>query len=73
MLARRLDVDARLLAYGALHATLNTLRDRSTIEEAVQLGAQPSMLVRGFYYEGWDPSGKPLKMRKKEELLAYRE
>jgi uncharacterized protein (DUF2267 family) len=29
------------------------------------------LLVRGFYYEGWHPHGKPLKERKKEEFLAH--
>jgi uncharacterized protein (DUF2267 family) len=29
------------------------------------------MLVRGFYYEGWHPHGKPLKERHKEEFLAH--
>ena len=28
------------------------------------------MLIRGFYYEGWDPTGKPLRARHKEEFLA---
>jgi uncharacterized protein (DUF2267 family) len=28
------------------------------------------MLVRGFYYEGWDPTGKPLKERHREDFLA---
>jgi len=28
------------------------------------------MLIRGFYYEGWDPSGKPLKERHLESFLA---
>ena len=28
------------------------------------------MLVRGFYYEGWHPHGKPVKERHKEEFLA---
>jgi uncharacterized protein (DUF2267 family) len=35
-----------------------------------QLAAQLPMLVRGFYYEGWDPTGKPLKDRHREDFLA---
>jgi uncharacterized protein (DUF2267 family) len=57
-------------AYAALRATLHALRDRLTVEEAAQLGAQLPMLIRGFYYEGWDPTGKPLRVRHKEEFLA---
>ena len=35
-----------------------------------QLGAQLPMLVRGFYYEGWDPTAKPLKVRHRDDFLA---
>lgn len=57
-------------AYQALRVTLHTLRDRMTIEEVAQLSAQLPMLVRGFYYEGWNPTGKPLKQRHKADFLA---
>lgn len=62
--------DDRRKAYDALRATLHALRDRLTLEEVAQLGAQLPMLIRGFYYEGWDPTGKPLKVRQKEQFLA---
>jgi len=55
-------------AYQALRSTLHTLRDRLTVDEVAQLAAQLPMLVRGFYYEGWDPTGKPLKVRDLESF-----
>src|SRR6266508_6772917 len=57
-------------AYLALRAVLHALRDRLTVEEVAQLGAQLPMLIRGFYYEGWDPTGKPLRLRRPEGFLA---
>ncbi|HLN32229.1 MAG TPA: DUF2267 domain-containing protein [Gemmataceae bacterium] len=61
----------RASAYRALRAVLHALRDQLTVDEVVTLGAQFPMLIRGFYYEGWHPAGKPLKERKKGLFLAH--
>jgi len=58
-------------AYHALRAVLHALRDRLPVEQAAALAAQLPMLVRGFYYEGWHPHGKPVKERHKEDFLAH--
>ncbi|HKX28648.1 MAG TPA: DUF2267 domain-containing protein [Blastocatellia bacterium] len=65
-----LDWPDKQRVYLALRAVLHALRDRLTVEEVAQLGAQLPMLIRGFYYEGWDPTLKPLRERHKEQFLT---
>ena len=64
-----LDFGGKRQGYEGLRATLHALRDRLTVEETAHLSAQLPMLIRGFFYEQWDPTGKPLKIRHLEEFL----
>ncbi len=57
-------------AYMALRAVLHAVRDRVGPEDAAHLAAQLPMLVRGFYYEGYHPAGKPVADRKRADFLA---
>ena len=66
---RELDVDSKAQAYLALRAVLHTLRDRLPLDETVDLAAQLPMLIRGLFYEGWDPSQTPIKDRHKQDFL----
>ena len=58
-------------AYLALRTALHALRDRLTVEEAVHLGAQLPILIRGVYYDGWTLTGKPVKERHKSDFLNH--
>jgi uncharacterized protein (DUF2267 family) len=57
--------------YHALRAVLHALRDRLTVEEAANLGAQLPLLLRGCYYEGWRPGRNPVRDRTAEQFLAH--
>jgi uncharacterized protein (DUF2267 family) len=50
----------RRYAYRVLRAVLHVLRDRLTIEVAAKLAAQLPTLIRGIYYEDWDPGRTPM-------------
>lgn len=60
----------RKIAYRALGAALHALRDRLSVEEAADLAAQLPLLVRGVFFDGWRPVGKPDKVRTLDEFLS---
>lgn len=66
-----LGTDSRDEAYDALKATLHTLRDRIGPENAVHLGAQLPMLIRGLFYDGWRPATTPTKERHLNDFLDH--
>lgn len=56
-------------AFMLLRETLHAIRDLLGVDEAADLAAQLPVLVRGIYYEGWDPSRTPSTARTKRDLL----
>jgi uncharacterized protein (DUF2267 family) len=54
----------------ALRAGLQSLRDRLSVDQTAQLSAQLPLIIRGMFFEGWDPSGTPLRIRDRAEFLA---
>ena len=57
--SEQMHIEDRHDAYRALRSVLHVLRDRLTPEQAVHLGAQLPLLVRGIFYDGWRIAGKP--------------
>jgi uncharacterized protein (DUF2267 family) len=68
-IAEELHTDSRHQAYLALKGTLHALRDNLVVDEAADLAAQLPMLVRGIYYEGWNPSKVPVRDRHRDAFL----
>lgn len=68
-LAEQLGTDDHRQAYRVLRAYLHALRDRLPVDEAAQLAAQLPMLIRGIYYDGWNPSSTPVHYRGLADFL----
>jgi uncharacterized protein (DUF2267 family) len=59
----------RQVAWHTLGAVLRPLRDRLPLGLAAHLGSQLPLLVRGLYYDQWEPEKQPDKTRSLEEFL----
>lgn len=51
----------RHYTHRALRAWLHTLRDRLTVEAAAKFAAQLPELLRGIFFDGWEPNKVPVK------------
>jgi uncharacterized protein (DUF2267 family) len=70
LMMAELDSNDRRRAFAALRAGLHALRDRIGAVNAVHLGAQLPMLLRGAYYEGWRLPGST-RERHAEDYLNH--
>lgn len=70
-IARELGWEDRHKAYHAMRAVLHALRDRLPVENVAHLASQLPMLVRGFYYEGWQPSAATTRDHTQNEFLVH--
>jgi uncharacterized protein (DUF2267 family) len=70
-IAGELGDDDRQYAYRVLRAVLHVLRDRLTIDVAAKLAAQLPTLIRGIYYEAWDPSRTPMPAHTVDTFLEH--
>ncbi|MDJ0824521.1 MAG: DUF2267 domain-containing protein [Rhodobacter sp.] len=61
--------DHKQRAYRLLRQVLHVLRDHMSVDEAAQLGAQLPIMIRGIYYEGWNPSKCPVTERSRDGFV----
>jgi uncharacterized protein (DUF2267 family) len=69
-LASELGGEDREDAWRVLRAYLQVLRDELTVEEAAQLAAQLPLVLRGAFYEAFDPTHQPAKLRDRDKFIA---
>jgi uncharacterized protein (DUF2267 family) len=60
----------RQVAWKVLSTVLHKLRDRLPVELAAHVGAQLPLLVRGVYYDQFEPARLPVDCRTPEEFTA---
>lgn len=66
----RLDWTSDRDALRLLRVTLHQIRDRVHVNEAAQFSAQLPVLIRGMFFEGWQPHLVPLPERRASDLVS---
>jgi uncharacterized protein (DUF2267 family) len=69
--ASSFETEDRKLAYRVTRSWLHTLRDRLPVTVAAHLAAQLPELLRGVFYEGWNPSKVPTKYDRDEYIARF--
>lgn len=60
----------RQLAWKVLSTVLHKLRDRLPVDVAAHLGAQLPLLIRGVYYDQFQPAKQPTACRDLDEFVG---
>jgi uncharacterized protein (DUF2267 family) len=69
--AANFGTEDRRMAYRVTRSWLHTLRDRLPIPIAAHIAAQLPELLRGVFYEGWNPSKVPIKYSRDEYVARF--
>ena len=56
--------------YLAFRCVLHAVRDHLPVNDAISFGQQLPMLIRGFYFDGWNLAGKPIPLRSRNDFLS---
>jgi uncharacterized protein (DUF2267 family) len=68
---REFNTDDRPFAYRVTRAWMHALRDRLPVSVAAHLAAQLPELLRGVFYDGWNPSHVPDKFDNAEFVRRF--
>ncbi|GIH29426.1 hypothetical protein Aph01nite_77360 [Acrocarpospora phusangensis] len=69
-LGNSIGTEDREFVYHVLRRWLHSVRDGLTVEGAAHLAAQLPDLLRGIYYNGWNPSAVPIR-RDRQEFIEH--
>lgn len=69
--ARETGLEDRHYAFQALRGVLQAVRDEITADQSGHLSAQLPTLIRGLYFENWDPSRAPATDRSAELFIDH--
>ncbi|MDP3882033.1 MAG: DUF2267 domain-containing protein [Nanoarchaeota archaeon] len=69
-LGQDLGIADKQIVYTAFKTVLSVIRDRLTVEEISDFAAELPVLIRGAFYEEWNPSKTPIKMKHIDEMYV---
>lgn len=65
--------EQRNQSYAAMRTVLHLLRDRMPVGQSVEFAQQLPVLLRGVYFEGWQPENVPVKLNRDDFLYEVRQ